>query len=743
MTIKDIFEIYTKAAVNIYAGKISGAFLFAKKMIKSLNNWDLQREYDELSTIYRNMLSYKINNPTQDADVSQDEIYHQLIINLFQLITKLRNDLLRRDTKMFEPEGEAILEANPKAMFNSTVEEFEQLPFLLQTASLMNSNQTTEDIDYAKAEKLQNEYQQTISVLFAYTLLRPKLTQTELFVVESIIKDDRIAIEMRCVALTALTMNALRTFDRQKIYLIIDLCQSSELMIRQRAIVGFVLLLAKFGKILDLDKNIREKTENMAQDEELLKDLQNTVFQILRTTETGQITRHINEDIMPELQKMSPKIKEKLDEIDPDDEDKIIPKLNDIMDGSDISDKLSEFADLQMSGSDVYASTFAQMKHFPFFKWIENWFTPFNTHNPHFARFGGKRRKILDIISQNPMLCHSDKYSLAFNLLQAPEAQIDAIESAISQESSQIKEMVSDINKKEMFSEKNQISNHYILDLYRFYVYFPRRQELDNPLVRVTMIMSSDIAFRLFSTEDQQIAIAGYLYQYNLYLPAVQLYKNIISKNTNPSVEIYRNVAYAYQHIADYANAIKYYILAETLDKHNMWYQRRMAYCYRQIGDFGNAIACYRRVLESNEEDFRVMFRLANCYIQSKQYAEALTILHKINYLKPDYPKLQSTMLEALWADDKIEQARLWAEKYNDRWNTVEEFALIGHIYMASKERSKAIDSYKKSVENAKKLGEYLSIVYQTKDIAILQQNGVLKSELDIVLEFVLMDNFK
>ena len=39
--------------------------------------------------------------------------------------------------------------------------------------------------------------------------------------------------------------------------------------------------------------------------------------------------------------------------------------------------KLQEFTDLQMEGSDVLMGTFSMLKHFDFFRDEENWFLPF------------------------------------------------------------------------------------------------------------------------------------------------------------------------------------------------------------------------------------------------------------------------------------------------------------------------------------------------------------------------------
>lgn len=80
----------------------------------------------------------------------------------------------------------------------------------------------------------------------------------------------------------------------------------------------------------------------------------------------------MREEIIPEMMK-NPKLN--LEGLDEDAEDHN-PEWEEWIDRSGITDKLRELGELQMSGADVYMSTFSQLKHFPFFRKISHWFYP-------------------------------------------------------------------------------------------------------------------------------------------------------------------------------------------------------------------------------------------------------------------------------------------------------------------------------------------------------------------------------
>lgn len=50
------------------------------------------------------------------------------------------------------------------------------------------------------------------------------------------------------------------------------------------------------------------------------------------------------------------------------------PDWADAIEKSGLGDKLREMNELQLEGADVYMSTFSQLKSYPFFREISNWF---------------------------------------------------------------------------------------------------------------------------------------------------------------------------------------------------------------------------------------------------------------------------------------------------------------------------------------------------------------------------------
>ena len=747
MTINDILSIYNKVNEKLYTGSVSEAFFLIRKIIKEINDWNMSMEIDEYSSTYLQMLSHSIATKEFTRNEESRQIYNRLVFNLFMLVQKAKGTFLLRQSNLIEYEGQRLMINNPNMFLNDIIPSFEQIHTVLRQQYAAADQATDEndgDINYWNTAT--SIYQKTMSPLFAFVLLKSDMSSADLEQVKAIIADSTIALDARCIAVSALTMNVLRAFDSQKTNVLLSLVDSNENAIRQRVLVGIVLIISKYGYIIEYDEHLRNRITFICQNSELVSEIQSIVFQIVRTTETSKISKQINEEIMPEIMKMSPIIQDKLKNIDFDeDSEKIKPSIENMFDGIDFSDKIHDFTELQMSGSDVFAGTFAQMKGFPFFAFIENWILPFDSRNPYVRRLSNKKESIGKAISSNPLLCNSDKFSFSLNLLQMPDKQLDTVEFAIKEEREQLDEMIKDTDKSHNYTPQKIEANHYILDLYRFYSYFPRHTEIDNPLSRILNLCDSKIFEAMFPTPAERRKIGDAYFFYDHYLQAIDVYNRDIEAAGDSDIdyELYRNLAYSYQKEGRYQEAIDYYIVAEGLDKNSTWYLRRLAFCYRQIGDIPKAIDCYNEILEVAKDDFGVMFRLAVCYMEISQYDSALSILYKISYLKPDYRNIRSVLVSCLFYCGKLEQANELVTRYIEESAELEMKDLItaGHIALCLKMQDIAIERYQKAIAKAKDLKGFIDVF--SADNNLLLHNGVDSNEVQLIIEKILIDKFR
>ena len=78
----------------------------------------------------------------------------------------------------------------------------------------------------------------------------------------------------------------------------------------------------------------------------------------------------------------------------------------------------------------------------------------------------------------------------------------------------------------------------------------------------------------MFPTPAERRKIGDAYFFYDHYLQAIDVYNRDIEAAGNSDIdyELYRNLAYSYQKVGRYREAIDYYIVAEGLNKNSTWY---------------------------------------------------------------------------------------------------------------------------------------------------------------------------
>ncbi len=184
----------------------------------------------------------------------------------------------------------------------------------------------------------------------------------------------------------------------------------------------------------------------------------------------------MREEIIPEMLKNASSMRDTrfgIEENEEENNDKN-PDWEEAIEKSGLGDKLREMNELQLEGADVYMSTFAGLKSYPFFREVHNWFYPFtkqqsDVHNMLESKTNEKN-SLLDILLQSGFFSNSDKYSLFFTIQQLPKSQQDMMLSQLNEQ--QMTELTDKSNAdtlKKFFEKPGTVSNQYLHDFISFF----------------------------------------------------------------------------------------------------------------------------------------------------------------------------------------------------------------------------------------------------------------------------------
>ena len=280
------------------------------------------------------------------------------------------------------------------------------------------------------------------------------------------------------------------------------------------------------------------------------------VLQTIRSRETETLSRKLQDEILPQVAKLKPRIEEKLDL------DNILPKEKNeeknpdwsevFSDSEEIFKTMEELTKLQMEGADVYMSAFANMKHFDFFKDFQNWFVPFypdhETVNEIYRDeiLGPGTNELAEALYKTPFICNSDKYSLLLNLKYLPSAQKTMMLKVFRMELEGLQQLNDEESATDPYRSFRINVTQYLQDIYRFFKLSPYRKEFEDLFIGKMDIYNSEFFRMTCNASEVEAGLADYFFSKNFYDDALELFLKQVKEKPD-EVHLYEKIGYCYQ----------------------------------------------------------------------------------------------------------------------------------------------------------------------------------------------------
>ncbi|MFZ4570128.1 MAG: tetratricopeptide repeat protein [Bacteroidales bacterium] len=731
----DIEQRYRRIADAIYEHRFKSALDEFSQWIRFSSKQDFFYQLETLNDNYRTLLRYAFEGY---KDPQQETILKSLSASLLSLADELLQSM-----------REAMLPYSYHEKQNLQI-EFGQDPEKISAF--------IEDMFlYREVDKLINTTEegtgeghkaippQKLDALFKLIWLTEKTDEHHLSLARAINRSESIEWHEKSLVVSALTLSLLNYFDLQKFMMLIEFIEAGEKQVCQRALVGLLLGLIKYDRRIANHPELLEKLHSLISDPEILNKAEVVLQQYLMARETEKITREFEEEVLPDMKKMMPKIEDKLqlgDQIEETDMEGKNPGWKGMVDEvPGLFEKIEKFSKMQMEGGDVFMSTFQMLKRFDFFNRMSNWFIPFYRHNPEAGMlFPGNEdisRRLLDSLEHAFYICNSDKYSFVLNFQAIPAQQRNLIVTNFEAELAQMKEMASEEQLLDQSLSENAIIIQYIQDLYRFYKIFPGRGEFED-IFRKKISFSDLYFYRTFFEQERfTLKLAEFYFEKGHYFEAIDLYEFLNTKG-QPSGEFYEKIAFSYQKSGRYKKAVEFYKKAELFDTDRLWILKKLAWCYVRLKDYQNALEYFTEAIELQPSDQSLQTQLAQCHLNLRDYEKASHIYAQLLFYSPANIKYLRPAAYCDFVTGKLEQAE---SGYSELLSSMTkpsayDFMNAGHVYLCKGERHRALEFYTKSLSSAE-LSEAEFMVAFDEDVPHLLKYGILMAEIPLIKDYL------
>lgn len=697
MSVSSILKQYNFVCDLVYRHRIRESLDIIRLMLRSLSSDTYTYEHSRLMDTYSRYLDGVVLS-VDDPD--REKVYHSILGGTLELADKVKQSLLLKHSPAIRFRHERMEKRLQEP--GTSVED------LLKAAT---TGPTVEDIllEQEGTEGERSSSEKSLDLIFDVLWLTDRYGERELSLAREALSTPHLDWHHRCVFVSAITLGLLRNFDISRFSLLIQAYRRQEDQISQRALAGLVMALFRHNKRLFLYKDLTDQLDEAYNQHPFSNLAGSIIIQLLKAKDTQRVTRKLEKEIIPELLKLQPRIREKLDldkilgEQDMEDQN---PDWQDFFsDTPGLMDKLQELSNMQMEGNDVFMATFSRLKHFPFFNRTPNWFLPFYTDSPVARQVIEEEKalkspeKLIESMSISHHMCNSDKYSFCLNLKHMPQQQKEIMGRLLHQEFEQMKEVAEDENLLKEDSNDKAIITQYIQDLYRFFKLHPLHPELDDIFSYRMDFYNKDFYRHIIKDKAITRTIGEYYFSRQHYDRSAEVFEKVLEGSPDDPQEVMEKLAYSYEKLKDYHKAISYYKKAELFDHNRLWNLKKIAFCYRLAKEPEQALEYYRQAetLSPNEVSLKVL--LGNTCLELEQYEEAMKQYYNAEQLSNGSHSIWRPLSWCAFVMGNFQQASYYLDGLMEKEPTRYDHMNAGHVALCQNHLKKASEHYVKSIQ--------------------------------------------
>lgn len=691
MTEQDIYKRYKSIRAMIDSGNFSAALdSFFQGGLKGTAAAELATAADT----YKYMMAYFLQSKPGSVDTSRKSVYNSLSETLYRLNDSfLVQSLMPGASTLYFSRLRGINIARKD--LNSEIENIKSLIFKaeLEDEAGQYSFNIHRDLELAGDD------------LFGRIWTDLHLSARESSVIYEFLGEETAesGYAIKCLVLGALLLGCLQYYDREKLMLLIRTSISSdEVGVQARALTAVLLLLWKHQDRILPDKEIQDCVKSLSEHNEIPKALRAFVLSMLRTIDTDRINKKMRDELLPEIMRLKPDIEKRIRDMGdnpyaPDLEEN--PDWQELLDKSGMTEKLKSFTEIQMEGGDVFMSAFSQMKGFPFFRTISNWFLPFSLSNTALIQLRDMvPATMVDLFISGPHFCSSDRYSMAMALTNMPKAQFDMMTGQLASQLSALED-----ERKTSLYESAKLPlevemNLFLKDLFRFFRLSPIKGELPD-LFGTSFALPQIEPFASLAKDRELVrAMAEFYFKYGYWAEAVTLLDKICTEADTQTEDILQKAGYCYQKMGNLVRAVEIYRKAELLNPDSVWLMRHLASCLRSLGNYTDAVCYYRHALDMRPDNPNILLLLGHTLLESGDVREALKCYYQVDYMDNESGKAIRPIAWCEFLNGNFSKSiELYRKLDNKR--TSSDWLNTGHAYLASGDISNASAAYKVCIE--------------------------------------------
>lgn len=720
--------IHNKINVLLDNGSLHEAFALLKDNLTVFSDPYVSDKLNKLEETYKYMIHYLVEGY---ADKGRDEMLSELINDL----RTINDSILRNSIMADSPDVYSSTKRFGNIRKVSLYQRLENYIDAYSNAMLAAGTDS--------ASQYQKKSEEALDALFSYVWTMFGAREEEYRFLSKAVTEYDHPFAFKAQMISALLLGCLSYYDKNAFTALIDIYEADiDQKLSARALTAIVLVVASNPERIKKDPKLKARLSLWQDSIISYRRLREVLMNVIRTRDTERISSKMKNEVLPELMKLRPDILNKLKNVSEESDMEMLdinPEWEEILNKNGLGDKIKELTEMQMEGADVMMVAFSNLKNFPFFNTVSNWFLPFTNNHSEIASLSNEFGAFNELLDMDGVMCDSDRYSFAFSLNKMPEAQRKMMTERMNEQMTQLKEVMADRKLKSSVPEFDSEVTKYVRDIYRFFKLFRRKADFNDPFKNPIDFRSLPFLNDVLSDMEIVNLVGEFYFKRGYYAEALPMLMLIEKENPQDNL-LWEKIGYCHNALNNVSEAILWYKKAELLNPESLWLIKKLAVCYRMTGKYSDAAEYYAKALEADPDNYSLLMSAGNCLLEAGDYQAAIANYYHADYVKPE--RLSSWRALG-WAEllngNKLKSLGYYEKIIGSGNATANDNLNAGHLYYLTGNLKKAVGCYKTCAcakgFGMKKLEESIH-----EDLDTIEKAGGNAQELNLLLDKVKYD---
>ncbi len=708
------------------AGRYKDCFTLLRRRLTEVPVAGGLNRVAQLESTYRYMLDYFARGLT---DSGREAMLATIRIDMLDIAQKIDKDSAATDSPDLYFSTLRMCRLRPSSL-QASIDKIIELKAMADLA--LSSGQYPDTL----MPQIETEEEKIFNILWTADSLKAE----EYSAVETSTLNGALPYTTVSLAIAGVGLSLMRYYSRDAFLMLVALAKAEDIRISARALSTLILALSRWTEEASDDARLKEALQTLSDIDGMPEKIRKVVKTTVRTRDTDRVSRKMQRDVIPGLMQFAPDIIQKLKKTSEESSFSDLeanPEWEEILRDSGLEEKLRELTEMQSDGADVMMVAFSNLKNFPFFRQVRNWFLPFTVQHPMLRSLQTiDDNGVSAMLEMSGLMCDSDKYSFAFSLASMPLAQRNMMLSQMKAQTDQMKEQIRELKALKAGAEYEEELTRYFRDLYRFHKLFPKRAEFFDPFAKALDFTSIPVVAEVMESADYVAPIAEFYFKRGYYHEALPLLQTV-ARSASGSPHVWEKIGFCLEKAPNgNREAIEAYMKAQLFNPESRWIARRLGICYRREGDYRNALEYLEMARqEDGAFDRTLSLLIADTMMDAERWDDALKELYRIDYETPEDPEILRRMARCSFRSKDLEKAESLIKQIPQISLSEEDYRMLGHIAFLRKEMTEAGRLYRLTVRPNDEKRLWKSMILS--DIDILISLGASRSDLLLLLEYL------